>query len=579
MARTAHRTATSRFVARALAGLEARRWTRWSFALVLSAAATAAPLFVVRFLPFTDAPEHVAAIATIARLLPGGGGDHGYVAALSESQYFLYDLLGALGARALGDAVLANRLLLATAAFTWPFAFRSLLRALGRDDRLALLSPMLFWSRALVVGFLPFVASVPLALFALATFTRHLAPAREAAVTPSTTSGRRPRRARATAMVAALFVLAFYAHVSTYMLVVATALTLVVVMRAVGAISTGQGARAMGSLLPSAACTAWWWSASALDGAGDARAVRHLPARVALDAAPLWALDIWRSHLDELWASVFWIAFALLVVDGLRRAPSSTDIRRGAVALAPLAVATAVYLVTPFRVGAAGYLDVRLAPLLVLFAIAALRAAPAALRDAGETGGGRGHLVAAALTLGTLATVGTAATAAREMRRLERDVLGDLQRLLDAMPEGTRLASLNFDKRAPGAYFYPYVFAGSYHRLKPGTVAAYSFAELPHWPVHYREGHAPPRRADFWTYAPCVFRHRADGAYYDYVLVQGRVDPFAAEHPGPRFTPVGATGVFTLFAKDVATPERRPDLPDASVCPTTAPTSAPSSER
>src|SRR5262249_10373545 len=128
----------------------------------------AVPLLAVRYMPFTDMPEHVAAIATIAR----GTGDGTYTIAFGSSQYLLYHALGAAIAVVVRDAVLANQILLAAVAVAWPLAFRSLLRALGRDERLALFAPMVFYSRPLLIGFLPYVASVPIALFALAVFAR-----------------------------------------------------------------------------------------------------------------------------------------------------------------------------------------------------------------------------------------------------------------------------------------------------------------------------------------------------------------------------------------------------------------------
>jgi hypothetical protein len=53
--------------------LASPRETRtWSIVQAIVAAASAVPLLFVRFPPFTDLPEHVAAKATFSRLLPGG---------------------------------------------------------------------------------------------------------------------------------------------------------------------------------------------------------------------------------------------------------------------------------------------------------------------------------------------------------------------------------------------------------------------------------------------------------------------------------------------------------------------------
>ena len=507
----------------------------WSVILLLVSLATAAPFFAVRFLPFTDLPEHVAAIATLARLLPGGGGDPDYVFSSGQSQYLLYDLAGALLVRLLGDALLANRVLLAMLAVAWPYAFRSLLRALGRDERLAIFAPMLFWSRALTIGFLPFIGSVPLTLVALATLIRQI---------------EKPTRSRA-AILAVLAVLLFYAHVSTYVLLgVAGA---VMVVARVGK-DWKRAALTLVPLVPSALCALLWWSAGSLDrNDGGGPHVARLSPGAALDAAPVWSFDLWRSHADELWACIWWTAFGLAVLDGLRRKPDASTLRSGAFALVPFACTLIVYLVTPFSVGPAGYLDVRLAPLLGLFSVLILRPSS-------------GHLVRVQLAAAAIAAVGTAGTATFEMRRLEREMLGDFSKVLDAMRPDTRLATLNFEARSPRAYLWPYAFAGSYHRLKPGTIAGYSFTELPHWPLHYAGGHAPPQPSEFWAYRPCAFRHRADAAYYDYILVQGRYDPFASEHPGPAFEPIASSGNFTLFAKNEKVPEANADAPDRSVC-------------
>ncbi len=384
--------------------------------LAVVALATAAPLLWVRYLPFTDLPEHVAAIATLARLLPGGGGSTDFVLSLRESQYLVYDLVGALLTRALGDAALANRLLLAAVAVAWPFSLVALLRALDRDERVALFAPMIFWNRALTIGFLPFVASVPLAVFALATLVRQLeAPTK-----------------RGHALVAALAIVLFYTHVSAYVLFAFAGgvMTIVRLRR-----TWRSAARLLAMLVPSGVLAAVWWLAGSLGSArspaGPSGRLAHT-GRTAVDAVPLWAFDVWRSHLDELWASLWWIAFALVVIAGLKRKPDSASIRAGLFALVPLACALLIYALTPFHVGPAGYLDVRLAPLLALFSLLLLRPSP------GRAGDGQ-------VALAVVAALGTACTAAYEMQRVEHEMLGELDALLAKMKPGSRLATLNFE--------------------------------------------------------------------------------------------------------------------------------------
>src|SRR5687768_1276547 len=106
-------------------------------ALTVAVLASIAPLVVVRYLPFTDLPEHVAAMATIARAGEGADGAT-YEIALGESPYLLYHLSGALLTRLGLDAVEANRVLLLATAVAYPTSLALALRGLQRDPRLAM---------------------------------------------------------------------------------------------------------------------------------------------------------------------------------------------------------------------------------------------------------------------------------------------------------------------------------------------------------------------------------------------------------------------------------------------------------
>jgi hypothetical protein len=80
-------------------------------------------------------------------------------------------------------------------------------------------------------------------------------------------------------------------------------------------------------------------------------------------------------------------------------------------------------------------------------------------------------------------------------------------------------------------------------------VASFSFTELGHWPLQFRPEAAPPAKPPFWTFSPCLFRNETDGAYYDYVLARGNVDPFRDAPPGPVWRSVDREGEFVLYAK------------------------------
>jgi hypothetical protein len=470
-------------------------------------------------------------MASLAKMLPGGGGAP-YVVDVVSSQYLLYHALGAILTRVVGDALLANRLLLAAVAVVWPLSLRSALRALGRDERLAIFGTMVFFNRALVVGLLPFIASIPLLLFAIAALVRQLAA-------PT------PRRAIGLGV---LGLTLFYTHVSSFLLFVLAA-SVMAGMRLLRANDRRAVLLATAApLVPSAIAAAVWWRAGSLEGpTGHLDRVNRLPLAVTLDAVPIWTFDVWASHGDELCAVIWWAAFAVIIAF---RGDTKTPPVSRLLPLVPVACAAAAYLFTPFSVGAAGYLNLRLAPVLTMFAILALRPR-------------RGLLGDVPLAAATVVALGMSAIATFEMRRMETEQLGDIDTLLRHARPGTRLATLNFQQRSPRSNFWPYVFAGSYHRAYGGAVAAYSFTDLAHWPLHYAPGTEPPSTAPFWAYAPCSFRYRTDGAYYDYVLVQGRFDPFAEPTPGPVFTRVAHEGAFTLYEKssgpsDDTTPDRGP---------------------
>src|SRR5689334_24746606 len=69
----------------------------WSWLLFVCAVATVFPLWVAPSLPFTDLPQHVAAIATLRHFYdPQWKAQEYFTLALGRSPYLLYYLAGAL---------------------------------------------------------------------------------------------------------------------------------------------------------------------------------------------------------------------------------------------------------------------------------------------------------------------------------------------------------------------------------------------------------------------------------------------------------------------------------------------------
>ena len=112
-----------------------------------------------------------------------------------------------------------------------------------------------------------------------------------------------------------------------------------------------------------------------------------------------------------------------------------------------------------------------------------------------------------------------------------------------------RLLTLVFLASSKHVLISPFVHFGAYYRARYGGVAGFSFSELPHWPVTYRPELAPPKKKiTFWDWNPCMFRNSTDGAYYDYVLVRGDVDPFLNAPPGSRWRTIGMSKDWLLYA-------------------------------
>jgi hypothetical protein len=488
----------------------------WRALLAASALANVAALWAGKYLPFTDLPQHVAAIASLRHYGDPAWHIRDYFElSLGRSQYLLYYLAGALFAFPFGTAERANRVLLSVVALAFPYALRTLLRALGRDERVALFAVPLFWSQSLLIGFFNYVAALPLMLAGLALAVRD-------AAAPAL---------RRTALLAVCAVALFYLHLSAFVLFAPCA----AIASLAFAPRTRRGVvRSLWWTGPSLLCGSAFLASSPVMHPGEigwtqpmaasweppVDAVRHLP-----DAL----LDIWPGDVDELILIVLVACAALLVG---RAANGRLGMR---VAGTWLVLAGVFYFAFPVQVGWLWLLNERYAIAFALLVPLVLRPAP----------GWRG-----AVPLATLALAGfvSAGLAANQVRAFTAEVDG-FDRVLSAARPGERLIALVYDRGSGAARFSPYLHFGSYYRARGGGVAAFSFAELPQAPLRYREATAPPFHPAHWEWEPWQFRNATDGAYFDYVLVRGRVDPFARAGPGPAWHLVAREGLWSLYAK------------------------------
>jgi hypothetical protein len=503
----------------------------WHLALFVSAAASAVPLWCARFLPLADLPQHVAAIGTLRHWWdPAFHLGARYALNLGESQYLVYHAAGALLSLVTGSAESANRVLLSAAAVAFPYALRSLLGALDRDERLALFGAPAFWSAPLMMGFVTYVAAAPVATWAIALFVRQ---------------ARAPSRARASGL-ACLACVLFGFHLSAYLVFLGSVVLVAIPLyRRPIAI-----ARALAWVAPSAVLTLAWMLRGSLatEAAGPGAPIAWTSTGTLAQQLPVWAHDIWRTHVDEACAVVLSLA---LVALALQRGRTPEDRWLARAAWAPLLVAALGYVVLPYNVGAAVMLDVRMATFVILFAplVLAPRAGPL------------GSVPLVAVLLSHLVGV---VDSAIEIRRAEREELGDMDRLLDRIPIGARVLTLPVHLTSRHTHWPPWVFVGSYHVARAGGEADMSFTRIPHWPIRDRPSADDARRPLFWTLAPCTFRNAIDGPSTDYLLVRAPRDVLRGHPAGPRWRRIDRELEWSLYEKDPGDDwpalDERPDL-------------------
>ena len=497
--------------ARALAVPEPLGWDAaalaWPALCAFAAVASVVPLWAGRFLPFQDAPQHLAAIRVLADYAsPPFGFERFFEIDLARSQYLGFYLPAALFARLFGPEA-ACRIVLSLVAFALPAAWWTFLRSFDRDPRLAVLAPALFHTAPLYLGFFNFVESVPATLLVIALAEREL---------------RSPRTGRAVAL-AVLAAGLLYLHPSALALALGSA----VLLAATAGTGWRRALRAIAPFAPAVALLAAWMATSLFAQSPDAVA----------QAAATWqplrerVLDLVRfenvlaGHADEAFAAallVLWLGAALV--------PGRT--REARWWRLPLlgACLGAACLSLPETVGAAGSLPLRTLPLLAFVVLSAPALAPRRATSA---------LLAAAVALqiiygAKLSAVHRAFDAEAEAPQLEQ--------VLRAAEPGRRLLSLVPDRQSHQVQFQAYQHFGMYYQVEKGGRARRNFAELPWSPIRFRAGTSAVPLPPGWEEHPERFDPGREGAEADYLLVRGP----AAQPPGP-FGVKARAGRWTLY--------------------------------
>lgn len=474
------------------------------------------PLFLVDYPPIQDLPFHLAAMRIIHSY---GDAQFGFAddftLALGRTQYVLYYVAGSVLATVLGVAR-ANVVLMCVYFGGTILAMRSLLRALGKDERLCLLVVPLLVNVMSLFGLLPFLTGIPVMLWGIAAAIHWFAK-------PTIVSG---------IAVALLGAALFYLHVFPFGLF-ALGFAAFFPWR-----SPRAWPRAALPAVPAVALTGWW---TFLTPEGRlARGALFHPERPSplgpidklLDAYN-WLGDVWRDLSDEaLYGAVFVLAIVAVVLGRRDDAEKRGHALRWAVV--PI-VCAALFFIGGEQHGHIWLIWQRF-PLLFLITLIPLLRFPT---------GKPGRALGAALVV--LAVVSIANTSWHFLRFQRTDV-DDFDGVIAAMEPKKHVAGLIFDKQSSVAHRHPMVHFVSYYQLKKGGVVEFTFAGYPHWPFAFKDGHVPPGGAPArlnWEWTPEEVSIDELHPYYDYVLTRG--DGFAP--PPDKYRVKVRRGRWTVWEK------------------------------
>lgn len=492
----------------------------------LALALTAAwPVFAARHLPIEDLPQHLAAVRVLADFGdPALGFARHFEVTLLKTQYLTYYLATVPLAKVVG-VELAVKLTLALLLVGLPVSMRALLRALGKDPRLAIFTLPLAWNAHVLLGFFNFAAAMPLALLGLAAAVRlRVEGARRHAVA-----------------LGALALLTFYSHVVPFaFLGVGAAVVL-------AGDSVRATARRFVALVPAGLATLGWLATSAAGRSvlaasralGDGRAISPTYASwpESLREAPGWLTDLLTSDSDDkllvAWGIAVLAALALGAGRG-GRASGSVEGALGARLALLVPVAAVAYFVAP-----TGYDWIW--PINARFVTLACVLLPLALPDLPRLTGHLVYVGVAALAIAGVRDLGGA------FRSFERDEVGDLDRAIESIPPASKVVGLVFDRGSRFVRFSPFLHAVGWYQARRGGAVMFSFADFPQSPFKFRDDDRPPKVPPRWEWLPESVDPARDLAFFDYALVRGGPGRIGAEASG--FERVFAGRSWTVFRR------------------------------
>ena len=436
---------------------------------------------------------------------------------LSQTQYLLPYLLGVLVAPLFGihgSIVFLCALYLGGALL----GMRSLLRTLGKDERLALFVFPFLINRWFLLGVLPFCLGIAAMLWALSLAIRYFER-------PSLRLG-----VLAGAMAAATF----FCHIMPFgILGVGCALFFPYAR-------PRRWLKAALPFLPVIALLILW---STMTSAGQVTATSLFTAgaggslfSMKLPEFHRWLTDNFRDDSDDL-ILILLAALALLgagLSAGKNEGAPSSMRRWVFLPLCCLFFYLTMVESHQFIFG----ISLRF-PLLFLMTAIPLLSFP-----------GSSRLVSISFTgLLVALAIGTTVNTALHFVRFEREEVADFQAALDAMAPSRRVVGLIFDRESKVVSGYPFMNFVSYYQSQKGGIVQGSFAGMKHWPFRVRAEERPPSAsptAGGWWRRPHTRAVQDElFPYFDYVLTRGR----GFHPPKDRFESVYQSAIWGVFRR------------------------------
>ena len=484
------------------------------------------PLWATSWVPLQDLPQHLAAIRVL-----GDWGDPAlnfaqtFVRTPWETQYIgFYGLV--LAFKPLMGLDAAWRFVLSGVVFGIFYSARALLVQMRRPQWLALWTLPLCYNATLGLGFLNFLAAVPLMFYGLALCA---AQQREA----------RPWRG---VQLGGVMLGCYFMHVVPFALLSAGCV-MMWFRRQQGV--RGFVVRAWPVVVAVAVAGVWSVASRAGGSLGGivASTWRHLwggqtpdtvfaPWGQGLRQLPDWTLDM-VTHPAEDWVVVGYLVVALCM--GWAARPLATVPRsrlRHVVWVLAIGCGLAYFLLPQ------GHTWVW--PIAPRFAVLGLwfgvllgpEVAPRA----------RGACVAALCGL----IVGHAVVIAGAFERFEEEEAVGFDQVIAQLPLGSKTAGLVFDGGSAHVRFVPFIHAAAMAQAERGGAVMFTFADFAQSPFRFREDHRPPRVPPRWEWGAGHVNPQNDLSWYDHVLVRGGPGRIAQT---PSFGLVAHHGAWSLWRR------------------------------